>query len=144
MALARWEPATSLASLRSEMDRLFDDFLGAPWRPSDGTSEPAIEVADTKDAVLVKAQLPGVKKEDIHVDVSDSTLTLKGEMKEEEKKEAQNYIRREFRYGAFSRTIPLPATVRGERATAQLKDGVLTVSVPKSEQAKAREISIQV
>lgn len=143
MALIHWEPATSLATLRGEMDRLFDDFLGAPWRRGEGKSEPAIEVADTQEAVVVKMQVPGVKKEDIHVDVRDNALTLKGEMKEEEKKEEQSYYRQEFRYGAFSRTIPLPVAVQADKAAAQLKDGVLTVTVPKSEQAKAREIPIQ-
>ena len=146
MALTRWEPR-GLSSLRREMDRVFEDFedvfgRGLLTRGEHGI-EPAIEVSDTKDAVVVKAQLPGIKKENIQIDVSDNALTLKGESKEEETKEEKNYHRREFRYGAFSRTIPLPVAVQSEKAKAQLKDGVLEITLPKSEKAKVKEIPIQ-
>jgi HSP20 family protein len=144
MALIRWEPSEGLTSLRRDLDRLFEDFFerGAFWG-GDRASEPAVEVADTKDAVVVKAQVPGMSKDNIQVNVTDNTLTLKGEMKEEEKKEEKNYYRREFRYGAFTRTIPLPVAVQADKTTAQLKDGVLEVTIPKAEQAKVKEIPIQ-
>ena len=145
MALARWEPFEGLASLRKEMDRLFENFFESGPRGLGHLSawEPSVEVADTKDAVTVKAQVPGIPKDNIQVNVTDDAITLKGEMKEEEKKEEKNYTRREFRYGAFARTIALPATVQADKATAQLKDGVLEITIPKSDKAKAKEIPIQ-
>ena len=145
MALIRWEPSQGLTSLRREMDRLFDDFLShGPFHLGEsGATEPLVEVSDTKEAVIVKAHVPGTSKENLQVDVSDETLTLKGEMKEEEKKEGKNYFRREFRYGAFTRTIPLPVAVQGDKAKAKLKDGVLEVTIPKSEKAKVKQIPIQ-
>jgi HSP20 family protein len=145
MALARWEPFEGLTSLRREMDRLFENFFeNAPRGLSNLSAwEPAVEVADTKDAVIVKAQVPGIPKDNIQVNITDDAITLKGEMKEEEKKEEKNYTRREFRYGAFSRTMPLPAMAQADKATAQLKDGVLEITIPKSEKAKVKEIPIQ-
>ena len=138
-------PLEGLASLRREMDRLFENFFETGPRGLGNLSawEPAIEVADTKDAVVVKAQVPGIPKDNIQVHVTDDSITLKGEMKEEEKKEEKNYTRREFRYGAFSRTMPLPAMVQADKATAQLKDGVLEITIPKSEKAKVKAIPIQ-
>jgi HSP20 family protein len=145
MALVRWEPFEGLASLRREMDRLFDHFFETGPRGPGNLSawEPAVEVADTTDAVMIKAQVPGIPKDNIQVNVTDNAITLKGEMKEEEKKEEKNYTRREFRYGAFSRTIALPAAVQADKATAQLKDGVLEITIPKSEKAKVKEIPIR-
>jgi HSP20 family protein len=144
MALVRWEPFEGLTSLRRDMDRLFEDFMGrAPSRMGDGIGEPAVEVADTPEAVIVKAQMPGVSKDHLQVDVTDDILTLKGEMKEEETKEEKNYHRREFRYGRFARSIHLPAAVQSDRATAQLKEGILEVRIPKSDKSKARQIRIQ-
>src|SRR5688572_4866418 len=126
------------------MDRLFEDFMGrAPSRMGDGRAEPAVEVSDTPEAVIVKAHMPGVSKDHIQVDVTDDVLTLKGEMKEEETKEEKNYHRREFRYGRFARSIPLPAAVQSDQATAQLKEGILEVHIPKSEKSKAKQIPTQ-
>ena len=138
-----WEPFGGLASLRRDMDRLFERFLGREPSSPLGEMEPAIEVADTPEAVIVKAQVPGVSKERLQVNVTDNALTLKGEVKEDKTTEDKNYHRREFHYGAFSRTIPLPTTVQAEKATAQLKDGVLEVTIPKREETKAKAIPIQ-
>ena len=138
-----WEPFGGLTSLRRDMDRLFERFLGREPSSPLGEMEPAIEVADTPEAVIVKAQVPGVSKDNLQVNVTDNALTLKGEVKEDKTTEDKNYHRREFHYGAFSRTIPLPTTVQAEKATAQLKDGVLEVTIPKREETKAKAIPIQ-
>ena len=147
MDLAKWEPR-GLSSLRREMDRVFADFEdvwgGGLSSRRGGAFEPAVEVSDTKDAVVVKAQLPGISKENIHVDISDNALTLKGEFKEKEEKEEKNYHRREFRYGAFSRTIPMPVAIQANKAKAQLKDGMLEITIPKSEEAKVKEIPVKI
>lgn len=91
----------------------------------------------------MKAQVPGVNKDDIHLTITENALTVKGEMKEEAKKDEKNYHRREFRYGAFVRTIALPTPVQAEKATAQLKDGVLEITMPKSAPAQVKQIPIQ-
>jgi HSP20 family protein len=146
MALTRWEPFEGLASLRREMDRLFEHFFerGPTAMLGDGgTFEPAVDIADTKDSILVKAQVPGVSKDNLHIDITDDYLTLKGEMKEEKTTEEQRFHRKEFRYGAFARTIPLPTAVKADQAAAQLKDGVLTITLPKGEQSKAKQIPIK-
>jgi HSP20 family protein len=147
MALIKWEPSESLATLRREVDRLFEDFFDGGSRHfwGHGTA-PAVEVCDTKDAVVVKAQVPGVSKDQLQVDITDDTLTLKGARKEEEKQEDKNFYRREFHYGAFTRTMALPMAVQADKATAQLKDGVLEITLPKSAsaQAKVKQIPIQV
>ena len=145
MALTRWEPFEGLTALRRELDRLFEDFSqgSGSLRFWERAAEPAVEISDTAAAVVVKAQLPGVKKDDLQLTITENALTVKGEMKEEEKKEDKNYHRQEFRYGAFVRTIALPAPVQAEKATAQLKDGVLEVTMPKSAPAKVQQIPIQ-
>jgi len=145
MALTRWEPFEGLTSLRRELDRLFEHFFerGPLTMGDGGMFEPAIEIADTNDSIMVKAQVPGVSKEDLHLDIMDDCLTLKGEIKDEETTEGKRFHRKEFRYGSFARTIPLPAAVKADQATAQLKDGVLTITIPKGEQAKMKQIPIQ-
>jgi HSP20 family protein len=144
MALVKWEPFEGLTALRREMNRVFERFFEeGPLGVWERALEPAVEVADTPEAVIVKAQVPGVPKDNIQVTMTDNAMTLKGEMKEEEKKEGKNYYRREWRYGAFERTIPLPVAVQAEKITADLKDGVLTVTLPKHEAAKATQIPIK-
>lgn len=144
MALMKWEPLEGLTALRREMDRLFEEFSnGGALRFWERAAEPAVEVSDTAEAVVVKAQVPGVTKDDIQLTITENALTVKGEMQEEKKQDDKNYHRREFRYGAFVRTIALPAPVQAEKATAQLKDGVLEVTMPKSAEAKVKQIPIQ-
>jgi len=144
MALIKWEPSEGLATLQREMNRLIESFFnGSPLRFGEHVGEPAVEVSDTPQAVVVKAQVPGVTKDQLQVSMSEGMLTLKGEVKEEEKKADKSYYRREFRYGAFSRTVPLPAAVEGDKASAQLKDGVLEITIPKSERARAKEIPVK-
>jgi HSP20 family protein len=138
----RWESFGGLTTLRREMDRLFERVLGREASPL-GEMEPAIEVADTPAAVIVKAQVPGVSKENLQVNVTDNALTLKGEVQEDKTTEEKNYHQREFHYGAFARTITLPTTVQAEQATAQLKDGVLEVTIPKRQETKAKDVPIQ-
>jgi HSP20 family protein len=145
MALTRWEPFEGLTTLRRELDRLFEDVSqgSGSLRFWERAAEPAVEISDTAAAVVVKAQLPGVKKDDLQLTITENALTVKGEMKEQEKQEDKNYHRREFRYGAFVRTIALPVPVQAEKATAQLKDGVLEVTMPKSTPVKVQQIPIQ-
>jgi HSP20 family protein len=132
-----------LTSLRREMDRLFENFFERGSMGSTGMFEPAVEIADSNEHVTVKAQVPGVSKDNLHVEIAENALTLRGEMKEEDKTDGRHYYRQEFRYGAFARTIPLPPGLQADRATAELKDGVLTITIPKGAQAKSKEIPIK-
>ena len=126
------------------MNHMFERFFeDRPMRVWERPFEPAVEVSDTPEAVVVKAQVPGVPKDQLQVTITEDTLTLKGEMKEEGKKEGKNYYRRELHYGAFTRTSPLPVAVQAEKAIADLKDGVVTVTLPKREAAKAKQIPIK-
>ena len=140
--VTRWEPLGRLTALRREMDRLFEHVLGREPSPL-GAAAPAIAVAETPVAVIVKAQVPGVSKEHLQVNVTDTTLTLKGEVQEDQTTEDTTYHHREFHARAFARTITLPTTVQAEHATAQLKDGVLEVTIPKREETKAKDVPIQ-
>ena len=142
MAQTRWESFGGLTALRRQIDRLFEHFHGREPLPL-GEAAPAIEVADTPEAVIVKAQVPGVSKEHLQVNVTDNALTLKGDVQEDKTREDTNYHQREFHSGAFARTITLPTTVQAEHATAQLRDGVLEVTIPKREATKAKDVPIQ-
>jgi HSP20 family protein len=153
--LAPRRPVRELARFRNEMDRLFDEFMGAAW-PSfrrwpellggwpyaDAT--PALDVYEDKDAVVVKAELPGMEKDDVHVDIHGDVLTVRGEKKKEEKIEERDYYCRERAYGTFSRSIRLPVEVQGDKALATFKNGVLEMHLPKTEAAKRRSVSIKV
>jgi HSP20 family protein len=143
MALVNWAPFEGLTSLRREMDQLFENFFERGHMGSTGTFEPAVEVADSHDHVTVKVQVPGVSKDNLQVNVAENALTLRGEMKEEEKTDGKQYYRQEFRYGTFARTIPLPPGLQADKAIAELKDGVLTITIPKGEQAKPKQIPIK-
>jgi HSP20 family protein len=133
-----------LTSLRREMDRLLENFFerGPLSMGNGGMFEPAVEVADNNAQVTVKVQVPGVSKDNLQVDVAENALTVRGEIKGEENTDGKQYYQREFRYGAFSRTIPLPPGLQADQATAELKDGVLTITIPKGEQAKPKQIPI--
>lgn len=138
-------------------DGWFDDFrhalhwprLWSPerWLPSRETMRlraPAVDVYDEKDEVVVKADLPGVAKDEIEVSLSDSRLTIKGEKRKEEEIKEEDYYRWERAYGAFARTVDLPAAVRADLVTATFKDGVLEVRLPKTDQAKPKSVNVKV
>jgi HSP20 family protein len=105
---------------------------------------PALDIYEEKDDIVVKAELPGMDKGDIEVDISDSELTLKGEKKKEEKIEEKDYYRCERSYGAFVRSVELPRDVQADKVKASFKNGVLEVRLPKTEEAKAKEIKVKI
>ena len=105
---------------------------------------PVVDVFEEKDDIVVKAELPGMDKDNIEVNLTDHTLTIRGEKKKEEEVKEENYYRAERSYGSFLRTIDLPAEVRGDKVTASFKNGVLEVRMPKTEQANAKEVKVKV
>ncbi len=146
-SLMRWEPSRDLVSLRDMMDRIFEDAFVTPrgMMMPFGSGELAMDMYETKDDVVVKTALPGVKPEDVDITIMGDTLTIKGETKEEseEKQKEQNYLRRERRYGEFTRTITLPSGLQIDKADASFDNGMLTLRIPKSEQAKPKSIKVQ-
>lgn len=141
--LVRFDPLAEFASLRRAMDRLFDDFMPVRWRDTQAELTFPIDLLETDDKVVVKAVLPGIKPDDVDISVSEGVLTIKGEHKWEQKSESENYYRQEIRYGAFSRSIPLPTRVNHEQAEAEFADGILTVTLPKAEEVRPKTIKVK-
>ena len=139
-------PWTGLTSFKTEMDRLFERFWerDSPEWPALGEWSPKLDLADTKDAIVVKAEVPGMDPKEIQLSLHDQVLTLKGEKKQEKEEKEEHYYRAERSYGAFVRTVRLPATVDGSKVTATFKNGLLTVTLPKAPTAKGTTIPIKV
>jgi HSP20 family protein len=150
MSIVKWSPIKELEEMRKDMDRLFEDFF-APvarrrrWlKPEFGVVVPNIEMYDRKNEIVLKAELPGVNKEDIDLTITKDSLTLKGEVKKEEEVKEEDYYACERSYGSFTRTIALPVEVDSEKAKASFKNGVIEIVLPKKEEAKPKEIKIEV
>ena len=147
MALVKWRPRGSLFDVRDEVNRLFDGFLpDFPWRGETeaGSWVPRVDIAETNGELVVAAELPGLTRDDVSIRIENNVLTLKGEKKQEEEEKATNYHRIERSYGAFSRSFSLPSTVDASKVRAAFRDGVLTITLPKTEEAKGKEIPIEV
>lgn len=144
--MSSWSGFGRLSSLRDEIDRLFESPFNELARTSQILSgwTPALDLHEDKDRFIVKIELPGMKKEDINVSLHDGSLSISGERKNEEKYEESEVYRSERFFGRFQRTVSLPATVDAEEIKAQYGDGVLTVTLPKAEEAKPKQIDVQV
>lgn len=140
--LTIFDPFREMVSLRSMLDQAFDNMLS---RNSEfGTELLAVDMYQTDDNIVVKTAMPGIKAEDIQVSVSNNLLTIQGQSKDEKVVENARYHLRERRAGSFSRSIELPGMVVAEKADAKFEDGVLTLTLPKAEDAKARAIAVKV
>ncbi|HEU5125930.1 MAG TPA: Hsp20/alpha crystallin family protein [Verrucomicrobiae bacterium] len=143
--LNQWPTLGRLTDIREELDRLFE----SPWTELARTSQllsgwtPALDLHEDKDNFVVKAELPGLKKEDIDISLHDGSLSISGERKSEEKFADAEVYRSERFVGRFQRTIALPSAVANDQVKAQYKDGILTVTLPKTEEAKPKQISVQ-
>lgn len=141
--LTRWDPFRALRS-RGEEVVDFDDLVRDLFGRTEGVLEPAIDVSEADGEVVVKAAVPGVEKDQLHVSVEDDRLTVQGETRKEEEKKGKHYFRREIRRGAIHRSVALPCEVDADKAKAELKDGMLTIHIPKSSKAKSRDVHVQV
>ena len=141
--LIRWEPAREMMTLREAMDHLFDDAFTRPLTLRDGWSVPAIDMYQTDDEIVVKASLPGIKADQVQINITGEVLTLKGETKHEEEKKDKAWHIREQRWGAFERAIALPTEVVSDKAKAEFENGVLTITLPKAEEVKPKIINIK-
>ena len=144
MAIVRWEPARELASMEVDrLNRMFTDFYGEAFSRSAWV--PAVDIYETdQHEVVLKAELPDVKREDIKVTFENGVLTLKGERQFEHETKRESFQRIERRHGAFSRSFTLPTSVDATRISATYKDGVLTIRLPQREEAKAKQIDVNV
>ena len=153
-AIEGWGP---IMSLRDEIDRLFDDFGGGlwrrpwthrpaaqPWNAMASRMSPKVEVVDCNGEYRIAAEVPGLSAEDVEVTLHDGMLTIRGEKTEERREGKADYLVSERRYGSFHRTMPLPVGADGDKITANLANGVLTITVPRSEAAKATERKIEI
>lgn len=146
MSIVRWQPFSEIMSLRQAMDKLLEDSFVAPYRfsivPGAGLAVP-INMYQTDREVVVKAALPGVKPEEVDVTITGDTLTIKGETKSDEAVKHQNYLYEEHRYGAFRRSLALPDGLEADKAEAVFDQGVLTLTIPKSEATKPKSVKIK-
>ena len=143
MRLVRWTPFRDLMTLHEETGKMLDDFFERRGEADNGDWVPVMDVSERQDEVVVKAEIPGMEKEDIKVSVKDDKLTISGEKKREEREEGENWHRVERTYGSFKRVLALPS-VDNEKVEATYKDGVLEIRLPKLESAKPKEIPIKV
>jgi HSP20 family protein len=148
MALVRWEPVRELTSLQNDMNRLFNTFFDTPSTGNGGNTPrrwiPAMDLVETDEHFVLKADLPGLAEEDVNLEVEDNVLTVSGERKAEHEDKREGYVRVERSYGAFRRSLTLPEGVDPEGVSARFDKGVLEVHIPKPEERKPRRVAIQV
>jgi HSP20 family protein len=148
MAIVRWRPLRDMVSIQDEMNKLFDDFFGRTptrwFQPEEGLWTPNVDVSETKDDIVFTAEIPGLKKEDIKLSVQDNVFTLSGEKKEEKEEKDANYHRLERSYGSFCRSFTFPTPVQPDKVKASYKDGILRITLPKTEEVKPKEIPINI
>lgn len=144
MALEPWDPFREMVTLRDAINQLFQDSFVRPGGTSTGERHRsvALDIADNGNAFEVHATLPGVKPEDVQVTVQGDTLTIRGQSSAEEERKDRNWVMRERRSGSFARSVTLPAAVNADQAQARFENGVLTLTLPKTEQAQAKQIPI--
>jgi HSP20 family protein len=140
-AVVRFDPFRDITSLRDEMNRLFSRTLGEGASAGSAWT-PAVDIFDTAEAIVLKAELPGLTPDDIDIEVDDNVLTIKGERRFEDKVEEGRYYRLERAYGQFSRSVTLPQGVKADEISASFDQGVLEVRVPKADEVKPRKISV--
>ena len=146
--LIRWEPARNLNPFRGQMDRFFNEAFGRNWGIEEGLATdawlPPVDVMETPESIVLKADLPEVSKDDVEISIQNNTLTLKGERKMEREVNEKLIYRMERSYGSFSRSFSLPPTVDTERVEASFANGVLTLTLPKREESKPKQIKVKV
>ena len=144
--ISRWEPFRGLSTVQDQINRLFDDsfFRGRLDESSITTWAPAVDIFETGNELVVKADLPDINEKDLDLQVENNMLTIRGERKFEKSVSEDNYLRVERAFGSFTRSFSLPSTVNTEAVKADYRNGVLTVTLPKREESKPRQIKVSV
>ena len=142
--LTRWEPAREMMTLREAMDRLFDDAFTHSLSMRDGwsASTPAVDMYQTDDEIVVRASLPGIKADEMQINITGDVLTLKGEVKHEEEKNDKTWHIREQRWGSFQRSVALPTNVVSDKAKAEFENGILIITLPKAQEVRPKTITV--
>ena len=148
MALTPWRGLweSRFPSLREEMDKMFEDFFGKPGCPSiaEGAWVPPIDVEETKKDIIVIMDIPAIDPKEVSISIIEDRVTIKGERRREEEVKEVSYYRSERFYGSFQRIIQLPSEVVGDKAKASYKDGILKITIPKSQRAVPKEVKVEV
>ncbi len=146
MELIRWNPMREMFNLRRQMDHFFDDAFNPMIRDDAKLSlwdwHPVVDVYDNDDKIVIKAELPGIDKKNISIDVKDGVLTLRGERTYDNEVKEEKYYRKERSFGRFERTFQLPVDVDPEKISADYKDGILNIDIPKPEEQKPKQIAV--
>ena len=142
MHIVRWDPFRDLAALNSRLNRTLDDSCALHAEDAFGTWAPPVDIFEKNDQLVIRAEIPGVQKEDMDVRIENGVLSLHGERKQEIEVKEENAYRMERVYGKFTRSFSLPTTVDATKVTATFKDGILEVTVPKAESAKPKKVQI--
>lgn len=141
--LIRWEPAREMMTLREAMDRLFDDAFTRPISMTGSLSAPAIDMYQTDEELVVKAAVPGVKADEVQINVTGDVLSIKGETKSSDETREKAWHIREQRWGSFERRIMLPTEVVADKAKAEFENGILTITLPKAEEVRPKSITVK-
>jgi HSP20 family protein len=148
MGIVRFDPFRELDRIQSEMNRLFEGYNGTPERSGGQLVQnsriwsPSVDVAETQSEIVLRAELPGMKQEEIDIELTGDTLTIRGERKFENEERKENFVRVERSYGRFQRSFTLGVPVQHDRVTATYRDGILEVHLPKSEETKPRKVMV--
>ncbi|OUL18601.1 molecular chaperone [Nostoc sp. RF31YmG] len=141
MVLVRWQPFSEMENLRRQMDRMFDE-LGGVNSQVTKTWTPAIELQDTNESLILRAEIPGIEGKDLDVHVTREAVSIAGETRLQRNTDERGYFRSEFRYGKFQRVITLPVPIQNDRVQAEFKNGILTLTLPKVEEVKQKVVKI--
>ena len=141
MVLVRWQPFSEMETLRREMDRMFDELAGANSQITQ-TWTPAIELLDTNESIILRAEIPGIEGKDLDVHVTREAVSIAGETRKPSQQQEGRFFRSEFRYGKFQRIINLPVSIQNDRVQAEFKNGILTLTLPKLEEVKKKVVKI--
>jgi HSP20 family protein len=142
MALVRWEPAREVDSLQSEVNRVFDAFFGTAGGTRSRRWVPAMDLVETEDHLVLRADLPGLSRDDVELEIKDGVLTVSGERRADHEEKSEGYYRVERAFGRFSRSLTLPGGIDADSVAAEFDDGVLEVRIPKPEQRKPHRVAI--
>ncbi len=148
MTIVKWDPFRNVAALQDRINRIFEESFSRTADLDDDISmsawKPLVDFYETDESIILKAELPGIKKDDVSVEVKDNVLTLKGVRTEEKEIKEKNYYRKERAFGTFSRAFNLQHRIQPDKIKARFKDGVLKIEIPKPEEEKPKQITVKV
>ncbi|OKH21269.1 Hsp20/alpha crystallin family protein [Chroogloeocystis siderophila] len=143
MALIRWQPFQEIETLRRQMDQVFEELAGNNQQP-ETFWKPAVELKDTEDSLILRAEIPGVEGKDLDVQVTREAVAIRGEYRREQQAQERGLFRSEFRYGKFQRVVGLPVAIQNDQVQAEFKNGILTLTLPKVTEARRKVVKVNI